>query len=233
LRQLRGQGAGSDETGEAPTPKVDQPAATTAEAVGGGEGAEADTSDPLAAELAAIDAVIARSDAAIIPAKAPGQSGTREKDPLVYDLDWDEDERLDEWGRVLTETEGLPSVVRAIIALDAWSVLQVLQHAPWLGRLLAAEVLRQAGITTAAHLAAINLGLKSIAVERRRHRARDTRLLAIVNGIIAAAEFGLKEHDRLALAKQMMERRLVGRRSSSNLPGLIELVMARPLVRSA
>ncbi|AGA08321.1 RHE_PE00001 family protein [Sinorhizobium meliloti] len=230
LRQLRGQGAGSDETGEAPTPKFDQPAATTAEAVGGGEGAEADTSDPLAAELAAIDAVIARSDAAIILAKAPGQSGTREKDPLVYDLDWDEDERLDEWRRVLTETEGLPPVARAIIALDAWSVLQVLQHAPWLGRLLAAEVLRQAGITTAAHLAAINLGLKSIAVERRRHRAHDTRLLAIVNGIIAAAEFGLKEHDRLTLAKQMMERKLVGRRSSSNLPGLIELVMSRPLI---
>jgi hypothetical protein len=96
--------------------------------------------------------------------------------------------------------------------------------------LLAAETLRQAGLTTTAHLAAINLGLKSIPVERRRHRARATRLMAIVNGIIAAAELGLKEHDRLALAKQMMERRLVGRRSSSNLPGLIELVVSRPLV---
>lgn len=51
--------------------------------------------------------------------------------------------------------------------------------------------------------------------------------MAIVNGIIAAAELGLKEHDRLAFAKQMMERRLVGRRSSSNLPGLIELVVSR------
>ena len=48
--------------------------------------------------------------------------------------------------------------------------------------------------------------------------------------MIAAAEFGLKEHDRLVLAKEMMERRLVGRRSSSNLPGLVELVMSRPLV---
>lgn len=89
---------------------------------------------------------------------------------------------------------------------------------------------RQADLTTAAHIAAINLGMKSIAVERRRYRARDTRLLAIVNGIIAAAELGLKEHDRLALARQMMERRLVGRRSSSNLLELIDLVIARPLV---
>lgn len=89
---------------------------------------------------------------------------------------------------------------------------------------------REAGLTTAAHLAAINLSLKSIPVERRRHRGRDTRLLAIVNGIIAAAELGLKEHDRLTLARHMMEQRLVGRRSSSNLPRLIELVVSRPLV---
>ncbi|MCY1377351.1 hypothetical protein D9M69_649180 [compost metagenome] len=48
------------------------------------------------------------------------------------------------------------------MALDAWNELAVLQHAPWLGRLLAASILRQAGVTTAAHLAAFNVGLKSI-----------------------------------------------------------------------
>ena len=230
LRRLRGEGSRGDETGEAATPEFDQPAVTGTDAIGRGEGVEPDTSDPLAAELAAIDAVLARSDVAIAEAKTPRRGAAREKESLVYDLDWDEDERLEEWRAVIRETDGLPSVLQAIIALDAWNDLQVLQHAPWLGRLLAAETLRQAGLTTAAHLAAVNLGLKSIPVERRRHRARDTRLLAIVHGIIAAAELGLKEHDRLTLAKQMMERRLVGRRASSNLPGLIELVISRPLV---
>ena len=47
------------------------------------------------------------------------------------------------------------------------------------------------------------------------------------------AELGLKDHDRLALARQMMERRLIGRRTSSKLPELIELVTARPLVSAA
>ncbi|MBB3302301.1 hypothetical protein FHT72_005950 [Rhizobium sp. BK077] len=231
LRTLRGAGAEStsaEDTIHGNGVHAPPPATTFADAVGEGEGP--DVSDPLAAELAAIDAVLARSDAAIAEAKAPRRGGGREKDPLVYDLDWDEDERLVEWRAVVIETDGLPPILQAIIILDAWNDLQVLQHAPWLGRLLAAEMLRQGGVATGAHLVAINVGLKTIGVDRRRHRARDTRLLAIVNGIIAAAELGLKEHDRLILAKQMMERKLASRRSSSNLPGLIELVMARPLV---
>ena len=40
----------------------------------------------------------------------------------------------------------------------------------------------------------------------------------------------MKEHDRLALAKTMFERKLEGRRTSSKLPELVELVMAKPLV---
>lgn len=99
-----------------------------------------------------------------------------------------------------------------------------------MGRLFCAALLRQAGITTGAHLSAINLGLKTIPVNRRRHRDRETRLLAIAQGLIAAAEIGLKEHDRLALAKAMMDRKLEGRRTSSKLPELVELVMAKPLV---
>lgn len=55
-------------------------------------------------------------------------------------------------------------------------------------------------------------------------------MLALLAGIIAAAELGLKEHDRLTLARQSMERRLIGRRQTSKLPELIELVMSRPLV---
>ncbi|MBB6488866.1 hypothetical protein GGD46_006189 [Rhizobium lusitanum] len=182
------------------------------------------------AELAAIDVVLARSEAVLKSAVAP-TSRARERDPLVYDLDWDEDARLEEWRTVLRQADHLPPVLRAVVALDAWNTLDVLQHAPWLGRLLAASILRQGGIA-GAHLVAINLGLKTIPVDRRQHRSREVRLLAIADGLIAAAEIGLKEHDRLALARKMMERKLQSRRVSSKLPELVDLVMATPLVHA-
>ncbi len=181
-------------------------------------------------DLDAIDAVLARSDDVLARVKQPQRLAEPETDPLIRDPDWDEEERLNEWRTVLRSIRDLPPVLQAILALDAWNELAVLQRAPWLGRLLAASLLRREGLTTHAHLLAFNAGLKTIRVDRRRHRNFEARLIASLDGLLAGVELGFKEHDRLVLARQMLERRLRGRRASSNLPGLIELVLARPLV---
>lgn len=57
--------------------------------------------------------------------------------------------------------------------------------------------------------------------EGRRHRDRETRLLAIAHGAGGSCQVGLREHDRLALT---------GRRTSSKVPKLIELAMTKLLV---
>ncbi|OWV98775.1 RHE_PE00001 family protein [Rhizobium sp. R693] len=231
LRSLRGQAWPAPYSGSSGIAESGD-AAVYVDACGEGDGKDNDDdAGPIGAELAAIDAVLARSEAVLKSAAAPA-SRSRDRDPLVYDLDWDEDARLEEWRTVLRQADHLPPVLQAVVALDAWNTLEVLQHAPWLGRHLAASILRQAGVTTGAHLTAINLGLKTIAVDRRRHRNREVRLLAIADGLIVAAEIGLKEHDRLALARKMMERKLSGRRTSSKLPELVDLVTATPLVHA-
>jgi hypothetical protein len=186
-----------------------------------------DIEDP----LAAIDAVLARSQALLADAVSVRSLKTPERDPLIYDEDWDEDGRLAEWRGVLEEIQTMPPVLQAALAWDAWWHLQVSKNAPWLGRLLASAVMRQSGLTE-AQLSAVNFGLRQVPRERRMSRNRMVRLLAFVEAVTLASELGLKEHQRLLLAKQQLERRLIGRRQSSRLPQLIELVLSRPLVSS-
>jgi hypothetical protein len=129
----------------------------------------------------------------------------------------------------IAETRDLPSVLRAAVLLDAWREIEVLQRGAWIGPLLVAALLRQGGLA-AHHLASLHLGAKTIPRERRRAPNRGDRLLASLDAIHEAAFAGLKEHDRLVLAKDQMERRLRDRRASSKLPDLVELVLSCPLV---
>lgn len=192
-----------------------------------------DELNPLADELAAIDAVLARSNALLAGTRLKLDYSVSRQDqrgPLVYDMDWNENERLAQWQKVLSRSSDLPPVLRAAVIFDAWKEIEVLQHCPWLGRLLAAACLGEAGMTTGAHLATFNLGLKAIPRERRAHRKPEARLVAILDAITAAAEAGFKEHSKLLLAQQVMDLRLAGLRRSSHLPALADLVLSKPVV---
>lgn len=195
---------------------------------------EATAPDELTKALQVMDAALERSakvldgQSALPRVDRPSASARPE---LVYDLDWDEDARLSAWQGVMAQTVDLPVVLRAAILIDAWREIEVLQHGSWLGIHLVGALLRQEGIT-AHHLPALHLGAKQIPRERRRASDQTTRLMAQIQALQQTAILGLKEHDRLMLAKGQMERRLSDKRRNSRLPELIELALSKPLITS-
>lgn len=184
-------------------------------------------------QMAEMDAVLARSTALLSGAPLGGRSPRGGPVPPAGDeAPPGGDHAEQRWRAVLSQSEGLPAVLRAALLLDAWQTFQVDRAAPWLGRLLAAALLSETGLAV-SHLVAVSTGLRAIRHERRRSADRTTRLLAIIEAFSVAAQAGLREHDRLALASQQMRQLVARRRQSSRLPDLIDLVLSRPMVSAA
>ena len=180
---------------------------------------------PLAGELAAIDRALDRST------KLLAGGATRAellRNPLIYDPDAEEGERLEAWRRAATEVQSDSPLLAAALLWDAWETNPPLARQAWLGPLLVSAMLR-ARRKTRAHLACVNLALRCVPREKRRSPDRAARLAAFLEAIAAGAEAGMKDHDRWLLARKQLEGKLTGRRSSSKLPALVEFVLARPI----
>lgn len=188
--------------------------------------------DPLAQELAHVDALLEQSQQLIdrvSAGKRAGRSPLVVGDLVVRDSDWDESDRVTQWKRVLQEVADLPPTLAASLIWDAWETLEPMQRQHWLGGQFVGAYLRAQG-KVASHLFALNVGLKAVPRERRRSPNRLTRILALLDAMSASADLGMKELARLAQARELMTRRLRGRRSSSSLPTTIDLILSRPIV---
>jgi Protein of unknown function (DUF1612)/HTH DNA binding domain len=191
-----------------------------------------DSDRPFAPLFAELDAAVRNAANAAVSAEPMqrARQAQNERSALAYDLDWDEDVRLGEWRAAVAETEDLPPTLAAAIAADAWDRIAPLEHAAWLGKLLAAALLRKRR-KTQVHLACLHEGAQTLPYDRRR-RARDfaASLVVQLEAIAAAAEAGLKAHDRWLIARTMLMRKLDGRRSSSRLPALLDYAVTRPVI---
>ena len=201
----------------------------------GGEGVELDLldHDALSPELAEIDEVLARTQW-LVDGNATVEQRKREPEIsvgelLIRDPDWDEGERIGEWLELAKKVERLPATLAAAVLWDAWEHLEPLQRQHWLGQVLISDFLRSRG-KVRSHLFAYAVGLREIPRERRRARDLTTRLVAYLDAMSAAAGAGIKDIDRLTLAKRQLERKTAGRRTTSSLPVAIELLLSRPIV---
>jgi hypothetical protein len=189
--------------------------------------------DPLGEEFAAIDAAIERSSRLL--REAPGaaapstQAATDPARALIYDEDFDEAGRLADWRREVESTRELPPTLAAAVALEAWHDIEPLERRNWLGAQLVADALRQRG-KALSHLPCLNVGLRATPRERRQSQDRTTRIGAALGAIQAAAQAGLEELDRLALAEARFRRRCQKLKSNARLPALAEFVLSKPLV---
>ncbi len=216
---------------------IGQRSASASAPYGEGEGASYETDDghPLADEFAEIDAILSRSKRALDDYADGARRQPEQQWPLmvgdlvIRDPQWNEPDRLAQWRRVMSDVASAPPTLAAALLFDAWEALEPLQNQHALGGQLVAGYLRFRG-KVASHLPTFSVGLKAIARERRRSRDRTTRLLAYLDALTSAAEGGLKEIVRLVQARDQMERRLRGRRASSSLPAVIQLVLQRPVV---
>jgi hypothetical protein len=168
------------------------------------------------------DALAAKAESALSRLSDPDRY-------LIHDEDWDENGRIAEWLTVVDATRDWPATLAAVVLEDAWNVLEPLQHERWVGRLLVAAVLASRG-KTRSHLALVGCGLRTIPLKDRRHRAAMDRYIAGLRALSAGAHEGLRHHDAWATAKQLLDRKLRGKRSNSRLPEMIDLLVGRPLV---
>lgn len=197
---------------------------------------ELDDNDILSPELAEIDEVLARTKW-LVDGDAPGAQKARGPEVgfgelLIRDPDWDETERIAHWLESVKKVAVLPATLAAAVLWDAWEHLEPLQRQHWLGHILISDFLRGRG-KVRSHLLAYSVGLREIPRERRRSRDRTTRLVAFLDAMSAAAAAGMKDIDRLTLVKRQLERRVMGKRSTSSLPIAVDLLFSRPIVSAS
>jgi hypothetical protein len=191
-----------------------------------GEALDQGRSRAATGDLAAIDALLARTDRLLgaLERPPPETPSLRLRDP-----DYGASSRLMAWLDALKAAEDAPAVLATAIAIDAWLMLEPAERGGEVGFSLAATILRQRDIA-AHHLPALGLGYRKGRFRWSPHQGQAVRLAGLIEAMQGSAQLANSDLKRLTLAREVMARRCEGRRGNSKLPQLVDLFMASPLV---
>src|SRR5437763_832017 len=111
--------------------------------------------------------------------------------------------RLDERVRHHPLAEGWAERTHFADACAALWLAGALQHAGWVGSLLASALLQTRG-KTCHHLAALNIGMRAAPYRQAHFHDLGARIAGFLDGLTAAADRGQKDLDRLTLAREIL-----------------------------
>jgi hypothetical protein len=139
---------------------------------------------------------------------------------------------LQAWRRIEAESRKQPPLIAAAMVWDAWLELLPESRSSWRAPLLAALTLKSRGLTPNL-LLPLDIGWRVSKYRRRPGEDLAVRIAGFLGWAEAAAEEGQKEFDSLVLAEKLLRSSLRGRRSSSRMPALVDLLLKRPFVSVA
>lgn len=145
------------------------------------------------------------------------------------DVEWDEDERVDQWREILACLPPVPVMLKAAVAWDAWLQVEPLHGGAWRAALMAAAVLRD-GRLTLHHQFTLGIGARK---SRHRYDGRaplEQRIAGFLDWVKVGATHGQDELKRLSLAQQVLSQVARSKHVDSRLPALIDMVLSRPLI---
>ena len=183
---------------------------------------------PRGLDLTAIDALLQRTRRSLDTWNNLS-SDTGRRQLRLSDPDYSAAARLEAWLGVLMAGQGVPAVLAAALALDAWLSLEPSEHQGDLGYTLAAVILKVRGLAL-NHLPALAAGLRHGKFRWGPHMTLSSRLRGLCAAITQASQLGTAELQRLMLADAALRRRCEGKSRTARLPALADLFISLPLV---
>ncbi|WP_035033749.1 DUF1612 domain-containing protein [Caulobacter sp. AP07] len=126
--------------------------------------------------------------------------------------------------------ESAPALLRAAAALEGWRLVNPLPRQNYVGGVMVAQSLRVSGRTRSSLLGLETPRRTHLQPPRGFMAPAIVRLTYWLKIMAVGAEAGLAEMRRLELARQVVLRRIGGRRAHDRSADLLDLLLARPLV---